>query len=516
MRRQPDACGCEAGHEPKNPSPQVAHLPIGEPLAGMPPIQEIIHSLEQGAGRRWLLLAVTLVCFLGIGVVMDTKFARNMTTPEGMEAAQLARNIAEGKGYTTGVLRPLSIRLIQNVEKPASPLLKESSLPDLHNPPLYPVLLAGWLKLNPFGYRISEDGSFRLYGPDIWVAIFNQLLLGTAAFLTYRLATRMFDQTAGWLSAGIFASTWLFWQLTFTGHSSVLLMVLSLSLAHCLFRAGDASLGEDPSGARIIRWGIMAGACVGLMALTRYSAAWVIIPVALYLAFLINRTPGMEWSGPSLDVASLGKLASSRLVSAAGAVAVFLLLFGPWVVRNYQVAGAPFGAAGHAIYMGTEQFPGDAVERLLYPDFSAFDYHEVRRKVINNLRYILFGDLTRFAGGWMVLFFLVGLLIPYRRGVLNRFRWFLVLTLGFMVLAMAGGRTPLSDNRDTADISSENLIAPFSPLIFIYGVGLLLTLVDQMRVGHPMRGRLIQGGAALLCSLPMLMAFFPPLPYVTP
>ena len=44
-----------------------------------------------------------------------------MTTPEGMDAAQLARNIAEGRGYTTLFVRPFSLFLVQRQEQARAP-----------------------------------------------------------------------------------------------------------------------------------------------------------------------------------------------------------------------------------------------------------------------------------------------------------------------------------------------------------------------------------------------------------
>ena len=45
--------------------------------------------------------------------VYDLRCYRNMAAPEAMDAAQLARNISRGRGYTTQFIRPLSIYLTQ-------------------------------------------------------------------------------------------------------------------------------------------------------------------------------------------------------------------------------------------------------------------------------------------------------------------------------------------------------------------------------------------------------------------
>ncbi len=39
---------------------------------------------------------------------------KNMSNPEAMDAAQVARNLAEGKGYKTLCIRPFSVYLLES------------------------------------------------------------------------------------------------------------------------------------------------------------------------------------------------------------------------------------------------------------------------------------------------------------------------------------------------------------------------------------------------------------------
>ena len=50
---------------------------------------------------------------LALVVLYNLRAYRNFSTPEAMDSAQLARNIADGKGYTTLFIRPLSLYLVQ-------------------------------------------------------------------------------------------------------------------------------------------------------------------------------------------------------------------------------------------------------------------------------------------------------------------------------------------------------------------------------------------------------------------
>ena len=50
---------------------------------------------------------------LGASLVYNINFTRNFTAPEAMDAAQLARNIAEGNGFKTKFIRPVAIDMLR-------------------------------------------------------------------------------------------------------------------------------------------------------------------------------------------------------------------------------------------------------------------------------------------------------------------------------------------------------------------------------------------------------------------
>src|SRR5271154_7404789 len=76
-------------------------------------IQTAIHKLEVGGGQRYLVYLMVALTVLLLGLRYDLHAYKNMCTPEGMDSAQLARDLAEGKGYTTQFIRPLSLYLVQ-------------------------------------------------------------------------------------------------------------------------------------------------------------------------------------------------------------------------------------------------------------------------------------------------------------------------------------------------------------------------------------------------------------------
>src|SRR5271154_730789 len=192
-------------------------------------IQLLIHKLEVGAGSRYLRIVALVLGVVALGFVYDLRAYRNLAAPEAMDAAQLARNISEGKGYTTLLIRPFSLYLVQNHNQAKAPFALtnadfdyaqiKTAHPDLANPPVYPLLLAGLMKVLPFDYKVNlkkpfwtNNGKIGRYQPDFFIAIFNEVLLLVVVVLTFFLAKNLFDSNVAWLSAILTLSCELLWR----------------------------------------------------------------------------------------------------------------------------------------------------------------------------------------------------------------------------------------------------------------------------------------------------------------
>src|SRR3954471_24604568 len=147
----------------------------------MPLIQESIHKLEVAGGTRPLKVALSILAVLALAALYNFRAYHNMSNQEAMDAAQLARNIAQGKGYTTDFIRPFSMFLLKKNnehELASGARLSELAMikgdhPDIANPPAYPVLLAMLMKLLPFDFSMplnkgfwSNSGIFWRFEPD--------------------------------------------------------------------------------------------------------------------------------------------------------------------------------------------------------------------------------------------------------------------------------------------------------------------------------------------------------------
>src|SRR3954468_14668081 len=135
----------------------------------MPLLQDVIHKLEVGGGMRYVRVGLAILAVVGLVVGYNWRAFRNMHNLEAMDASQVARNLAEGKGYTTLFIRPFSMYLVKKKNQNSDPGGNEKGRdlsriktmhPDLANPPAYPVLLAGFMKVAQFHYPVDQSKPF--------------------------------------------------------------------------------------------------------------------------------------------------------------------------------------------------------------------------------------------------------------------------------------------------------------------------------------------------------------------
>ncbi len=486
-------------------------------------IQQIIHSLEEGKWAKRIRSLILLLLIGCLGLVYSLNLTRNFTSPEAMDAAQLARNIAEGRGYTTRFIRPLSLDVMRQHGAVSDAQLR-SEFPDITNPPLYPLLLSGWMKVLPFEFKVGESPR---YQPEVFINLLNQFLFFIALAQVFRLGERLFDQSVAWCAMLVFLGTELYWEFSISGLPTMLLLVLFLALANVLVSIEAHENDKHPSGGGwFAGMAFGAGVLVGLGGLTRYGFAWVILPVLVYLGWFMG-----QHRGRTMAMALLG----------------FLLVMSPWLVRNAQLSGNLFGTAGLALYGETHAFPGDTLERTLFyepSDAPVSDSDKIKVKVADhvglwdianklkrNLRHLLVHELPQFSGGWFTVACLVGLVLPFRNRSLRRLRVFLWMTLAVFALGQALGRTHLSSANSmlaglltsslgqgapltaASGVNGENLLAILGPVSFLFGAGLFFSLLDRWKVDLPEMRLAASVGLVVAVSLPMVLSFLLPHPY---
>jgi 4-amino-4-deoxy-L-arabinose transferase-like glycosyltransferase len=466
----------------------------------MSALQNWIHKLEVGAGRKVLGVVTLVVALVALVFVYDLRAYRNFATEEAMDSAQLARNISEGKGYTTSFIRPFSLYLVQkhnHAKSAAAPASTNADFaqiqtahPDLANPPVYPIVLAGLMKVLPFNFTAetkkpfwTESGRFMRYQPEFLIAMFNEILLVIVAVLTFIIAQKLFDPTVARISMALVVGCELLWHFSISGLSTMLLLLIFLGLFWCILKIEEGAREPDLNSNQLLVLAAAAGILVGLGALTRYSFGWVIIPVFSFLILFG------------------GQQRASRAIMALIAFAIVLL---PWIVRNFLVSGTPFGTASFAVIEGST-FPGNLLEQSIQPNMTeAFQLKPCLHKFLGNLLEIFESELPKLGRSWAGMLFFSGLLLSFRSIAARRLRYFLLMCLATFAVFQAFGRTSLSD--ESPEINSENLVVLVVPIAFIFATTFFLTFLGQMKLASPQLRYVAITVFIIVCCLPMRVA----------
>jgi hypothetical protein len=194
------------------------------------------------------------------------------------EYAVLARRIAGGEGFTTGVILPAELSFGSGADHPS-----------VLRAPLWPLVLAGF---------------FSVLGPEAWVIHLAVLLfhLGTVALATV-LAMSLAGTVPGLIAGVAVAASTPLVLFTIDGISESLFGFLTTLTFLLCARGGGAA------------W---IGVVCGLAYLTRYNGFVLLAPACLVLAGRPRPLRGL-------------------LVCSAGVLAVCA----PWWIRNFLVAGSP-------------------------------------------------------------------------------------------------------------------------------------------------------------------------------
>ena len=440
-------------------------------------VQQIIHAVEVGRFARWLQLFPLVMGIIGLVVLYDLGSYRGFNSVEAMDAAQVARHVAEGQGYTTDFIRPLSVYLVQRhnhdihpgeiqTTKPVDFAELGGTHPDLANAPVYPTVLAGLIKVFRPSWKAetrklfwSEGGRFMRYKMEFLIALMNQVWLLVVVGLTFIIARKLIDAPAAWLAAVLTLGVDMLWRFSVSGQSTLLLLVIYLSLIWCLIKIEEAGRADKPNVKQLFRLAVIVGGLMGVGMLTRYAFGWVIVPVVIFLVLFGGvRRPGL----------------------AVAAFLAFALVVTPWIIRNLSVSGTLLGTAGYAVVEETFVYPGTQLMQSVNPDLAAA--HWLRpyfSKFMVNTRYILQDDLLRIGGSWVAVLFFAGLLLRLQNIAARRLRYFTMMCLGVWLVVQALGKTQLS--AISPDINSENLLVLLTPCVVIFGVTFFLTLLHQMK-----------------------------------
>ncbi len=432
-------------------------------------IQRSIHALESGFAAIWVRRALIALAIIGMALFYFIHEFRGLATSQAMDQAQIGREFLHGHGWQTKFARPLAVGQLQRHGKdPASRVWI-----DTYNAPLPPVVDA--LALLPVKGHLKMTPRDIIYTGDKAIAFLSILLFLASVAVLFFTARRLFDETLALLSCGLVLVCDTIWQYTLSGLPQMLLLLLFNLTIYALVRAIDAQTNGRPVGG----WLAATGAGFGLLALSHALTIWIFFPALIFCAFYFR----------------------PRIWAAVLVLAPFVLLYTPWLIRNYFVCGNPGGVA---IYSFFDQIGMSEAAHMRHVaiDFQGMSPGFWRNKITTNILDQTGKIFHYFGFSAVALFFFASLLHPFRRAETAATRWFvLAMWFGAAVGMAVYGIT------EEQGVAANQLHLLFLPIMTCFGLAFLLVQWNRLGIQYRIAriGFLIL--LFLICGLPMIFTF---------
>ncbi len=436
------------------------------------PLQGFLRALEGGSLAGPLRRILTAVGVLALAFLYLFVQFRGLSTPDGIDQAQVGRQLATGQGYTTKVYRPAAIHALQARHGGTLP----DGLPETYHAPLNPLVNAAALTVGRATLGTGVDNAHPVYAADRVVAAAGVLLFLVAVFLHGRLARRLFDVRIAAAGTAFVLLADAFWQFSLSGLPQALLLALFGGALTFLHRALEA----QTAGRRPLLSLALVGLLFGLMALAQ--------PLTLFVAL-----GAFVFCG-----ARFRPRAYAALVPPLLCLAVLV----PWFLWNARVSGTPFGTAPFAWVHDVIHTEAGWVRRPV-PDFATLSPNLFRRRIQASFVDQL-GAMSTLLGGVLVApLFFVALLHRFKRPETEAFKWALSLMwagafVGTILIGM-----------ETKWLDPNQIHLLFGPAMTFYGAAFLLVVLGRL---HPEAARLRTGLLAvvgLVTALPAIVGFLP-------
>jgi len=375
------------------------------------------------------IMVAMAVAFLYL-VFQATQFD-DLVDIRALDIAQVARNIARGEGFTTDLVRPLSLAVNEHTKS-------IEHHPELTMAPLQPLVISQF---------------FRVFGTNARVVAWEcGLFFLLTVAITYWFALKVSNVRVAVLAMALVATNVTVLRYAISGLETMLLTFLVTLLLFLLY------LHWASENLRLL-WSGLAGIVVGLIYLTEYT--WVII-----------------WL-PALAVIFFNSQQKRLLTNLLVFVLLSVLVAMPWFIRNSNITGNPFFSFHWTeSVMGTLLHSGNTLYRTwdtAPPTFVSFVIEEPRQ-TYQKVRSSLLGIWPTIAdtpGPFLWAFFLAAILFPfadlYPSGGtgFERVRKFVYVAMFLILIVFAFMGAP------------PRTLVPFVPIITVIALALFYQLLTR-------------------------------------
>jgi len=430
-------------------------------------IQRTIHGLEEGGAAIWIKRGLALLVILGIAVFYMVHEFNGLATSQAMDQAQIGRNIASGLGWRTDFLRPRAVGQLQANGKNVAQRIWS----DTYNAPLPPLVDA--FVLRPIKRYWVMSPRDVIFAGDKAIAFASICFFIASLVVLYFIARRLFDQRLALLATAMVLICDTIWQYSLSGLPQMLMLFLFNATLYVLVRAVEAQY----RGGAVGIWLGLTGFGFGLLALSHALTIWMFAGALVFSIFFFR----------------------PRVYAAVIILGVFLLIYTPWLARNYVVCGNPMGLAMYSVLDGINHTEAGHMRRVDL-DLSGVGPGNFRNKITGNL--IAQGDRLLEYLGWSAVAaaFFFGLLHVFKRPETGVIRW-MVLTMWLgAVLGMA-----LYGIHEEQGVAANQLHLLFIPIMTCYGLAYLLVQWNRLEIDYRIARLGFLTLLFVLCGLPMMI-----------
>ena len=429
------------------------------------------HFIAGALIRRSLFFIVLIILTLGN---LFTLF-RGLNSPQAMDQAQIAREIARGNGFATKMIRPVAYYQAEKTARRSVPL---QGFQDTYHSPLNPLLNAAVLKLigadKPNSWQMSDNEM--VYPLDRVIASVCTLFFLIAIGVNYLLISRIFDPKIAGVCAILMLFCEVFWNYSLSGLPQMLMLLLFSCGLYFAYRATEAST----EGRIAMTPAIVAGIFFTLLALAHWMTVWISLGYILYAAIAF-RPRGI------VGISILGLL----LVAGIGPM-----------IRNIDITGSPFGTAFLTLYNGLGNGTETTVMRNSDLEAEPLMLDGLIAKVLRTTLTQATDIVPLLAGIVVAPLFFIALLHPFKRKSIADFRWAILL----MWISAAFGLAFFGISTRPLDPNQLHLL--FAPIMTAYGLAFISILWTRLDfVGStPMLQNVHHFIIVGICALPLVLA----------
>ena len=428
-------------------------------------VQHFVHAIEAGAASVWMRRGLAMVAVGTLAVVVLYNF-RGLATSQAMDQAQIGRALANGRGWHTNYARPLAVAQLQSHRKDVPRQLWV----DTYNAPLPPLVDA--IALFPIKSHLQPTARDTVYIGDRAIVILAILLFFGSLVLQFLVALRLFDRWLALLACLLILFCNTMWEYAVSGLPQMLLLFLFNATLYPLVRAVEARY----RGGAVGPWLAAVGTGFGLLALTHGLTIWIFAAALIFIGFFFR----------------------PRGRAVIFVLSAFLVLYVPWLIRNWVICGSPAGLACYSALDGLGHSEAGWMRQVVF-HADGVGPGALRDKMITNV-FLQMGRIFEYLGGSVVAaMFFVSFLHLFRRAETSVIRWMLLVMWTGAVVGMA-----VFGLHEEQGVSANQLHLLFVPLMTCYGLAWLLVQWNRLGLQLPLARNGFIVGLFLLCGLPMI------------